>query len=369
MRAALIAVVALVICGAAGVAHAYPQFQLGKEPTCTACHIAPAGGGLLNPMGEETAGDIATREGDPSFLHGKYTPPDWLALGGDVRAAAGFSDNGKPNPAGFPMQLEGYAAASHDGFTGYVTLGVGMPNPDNPVSALLLREHWVMYRSAEGSESGFYVRAGRFMPVYGLRLAEHPVYTRRFGGTPLYGETYGVSAGWLSAGAEVHLTGFVHDPIRDAIETGDGAALYAEKRVTDTFSLGVEGRYATSDTETRTQGGVTGKLWLEGPEVQLSGEVQVVHQTIDPDASRNQLVGYLMGSWAVRHGFLLDVGIGHYDENLAIKNLDRDALDVNLHWFFHSHVEFLLTNRVALIGLGSGGDTSGYSLLQLHYRI
>ena len=28
MRAALIAVVALVICGAAGVAHAYPQFHL-----------------------------------------------------------------------------------------------------------------------------------------------------------------------------------------------------------------------------------------------------------------------------------------------------------------------------------------------------
>jgi hypothetical protein len=68
-------------------------------------------------------------------------------------------------------------------------------------------------------------------------------------------------------------------------------------------------------------------------------------------------------------GLMVDLGFGHYDKNIRIGDLDRDAIDLNVHWFAQSHVEVLWTNRYQLIGLGDGGDNSFYSLIQLHYRL
>jgi len=373
-RTLLLAIVATAATAAtAGTASAYPQFQLGKEQACTACHLAPAGGGLLDGMGPLTAEDEATWGGNPAFLHGALELPAWLLLGGDLRAAGGVNNNGSTQPAAFPMQVEVYTGIHKGDITGYATVGAAVPKDGTPANALLLREHWLMYRTAEGADPGFYVRAGRFMPVYGLRQAEHIIYTRRYGGTPLYGETYGLSAGYLSPGFEVHLTGFLRDRLRKdfALEQGDGVAIYAEKRVTETAAVGVEWRFAKSPLEWRAQGGATGKLWLAGLDTQVSAEMQVVRQKFDiPGSSaRNQLVGYLMGSWQGMKGFMFDLGIGHYDEDLSIKQLDRDCVDLNVHWFMLSHLELVLMNRVQTIGLGSGGDTSFYSLLQVHYRI
>jgi hypothetical protein len=365
--------VAVALCATAAVAHAYPQYQLSKEQTCSSCHLNPSGGGLLDGMGPLTAEDESTWGGNPAFLHGKIELPEWLFLGGDVRFAGGLHNNGQTNPALFPMQGEVYGAVEKNGITGYVTVGVAIPKEGEAINALLLREHWLMYRNADGSDPGFYVKAGRFMPVYGLRQAEHVIYTRRYGGTPLYGETYGLTVGYLSPGFEVHATGFIRDRLRKdyALEQGDGGALYAEKRITEKAAIGVEWRYAKSEEEWRAQGGLTGKLWLEGPKVQLSAEAQIVHQKFEAPgtSSRNQLVTYLMGSWQGKPGFLVDVGIGHYDEDLHIQKVDRDCIDLNVHWFPISHLELVLMNRFQTIGFGDGGDSSFYSLIQAHYRI
>jgi hypothetical protein len=361
------------VAAVAGDAHAYPQFQVGKEQACAACHITPSGGGLLDGMGPVTAEDDATFGGNPAFLHGAVDLPEWLFLGGDVRGAAGYSNNGDGKPAAFPMQVEAYGAFRSGKITGYLTLGAAVPNEEEPINTLLLREHWVMYRTSENADPGFYVRAGRFMPVYGLRQAEHPIYTRRYGGTPLYGETYGVTFGYLSPGFEVHASAFMRDRLRSdfALEKGDGGAVYAEKRVTETASVGVEWRFAKSEEEWRAQGGFTGKLWLAGIKTQLSAEAQIVHQKFEVAGSsaRNQLVGYLFASWQGKKGFMVDLGIGHYDEDLSIEKLDRDCVDLNIHWFALSHLELVLMNRFQLVGLGDGGDNSYFSLLQAHYRL
>ena len=372
LGAALLVAAATVIltAGTSGTAHAYPQYQLSREQTCGACHISPAGGSLLNDNGELTDEDEAQWGGDGSFLHGKVELPAWFRFGGDVRGAAGVTDpGGGIAPAAFPMQAEFHGAALAGPLTIYADLGFTIPKEGgSPATVLMSREHYVRWNQ-HPDNLGLYARAGRFMPVYGLRWAEHTEYVRRFGGTPLFGEAYGASVGWVSAGAEAHVTGFVHDRLRDSIETGDGAALYAEKRFGNA-AIGAEARYATGNDDTRTQGGVTGKVWLDGPSVLLQAEVQAVHQAFtDLDASRNQIVGNVMASWFVRHGYLLDVVLGHYDQDVKVPELDRDALELNLHWFPKAHVELILMTRLQTIGLGNGGDTSGYALAQLHYRL
>jgi hypothetical protein len=252
------------------------------------------------------------------------------------------------------------------GLSAYATVGV--QRGSQPIDFLLLREHVVQWQAREGDATGLYVRVGRLLPVYGLRFAEHSAYTQRYGGASLYGEAYGVAVAQLASAYELHATAFVHDPLQVAIERGDGGAVYGEARL-GAAAIGAQGRYAKSPDDTRTAGGLTAKYWLAGPEVLLAAEGSVIHQRFAAGGARTQLVSYLAASWFVRQGWWLDVGVGQFDEDLKVAKVDREALDVNLHWMATSHLELLLTNRLATIDLGGGGRSSGWSLLQVHYRL
>ncbi|HET9993246.1 MAG TPA: hypothetical protein VFQ65_32140, partial [Kofleriaceae bacterium] len=236
------------------------------------------------------------------------------------------------------------------------------------------REHYVMWSQSDDGAEGLFVRVGRFMPIFGLRYAEHPTYTRQFGGTQLYSETYGAAVEYITQRFEVHATGFIKDPVIDPVVHDNGGALYAEYRVIPTASVGAETMYTKSADDWKLRGGLTGKLYLKGPDVLLEFEGQVVNQHI-ASYGLTQLVGELTATKFLPSGLWLDVGLGHYDENIRIKGLDRDALDVNLHWLTTSHLELIATTRIELINQGRtlqtdlGGPTGGYALLQAHYRL
>lgn len=371
MRTAV--VVALTLAASAAVAHAYPQFQISREQTCASCHVSPDGGGLLNEYGEMTAEDDARWGGDPRFLHGAVELPPWLHLGGDVRAAAGASDaGGGISGAAFPMQVELRAAATKGAVTLVVDGGLTVKQDGgSALSQLMSREHYLLWNQRDTGD-GWFARAGRFQPVYGLRLAEHTAYTRRFGGSPLFSEIYGASVGWTSPEAELHVTGFIHDRLRPNVEDGDGVSGYAEKRFGQR-AVGVEARYARGPDKSRFEGGVTGKWWLGGPSVLLAGELQGVHESLDAgpagNVKRDAIVGNLMATWFPMRSVFVDVILGHYDQDLTVPKLDRNAAEVNVHWFPHSHVELVLMGRLQMISFGGGGPNSGYGLLQVHYRI
>ncbi len=371
MRIPLLVLVSLFVLCVPAVAEAYPQFQLSKGQTCTACHYAPAGGGLLNGVGLFIAEDLSGK-GDPALLYGAIKPPPWLTLGGDVRFGAGLngrSDYGPSiEPGAFPMQGDLYARAHKNHLSANLTFGLrGGVGGGKFLSFLQAREHYVMW--THHKKGGIYARVGRFMAPYGLRLAEHPAYTRRYSGTNLFSETYGLSAGYISNSFEIHATGFVHDFWRDPVEAGDGGAFYAEKRIARNTSLGISARYADSPDEARTQGGVTGKHWFASLNTLVQAQVDGIHQTIDTGPSRDQLVAYVLSTYFWKPAWHYELGLGHYDEDLSVKNLDRDAIDINVRYIYDSHLEFELNTRVQTIGLGSGGATSGFAIVQVHARL
>ena len=112
-------------------AWAYPQWQLTTGASrCNECHYSPGGGGLINPFGRDAIGsDLSTFEGDGMLLHGKVSPPRWLALGGDLRGA--FVGNGVEDPNGtkvavFPMQADVHARVALP--AGIAVAGGGLPS-------------------------------------------------------------------------------------------------------------------------------------------------------------------------------------------------------------------------------------------------
>ncbi|MBA3395436.1 MAG: hypothetical protein H0T89_22500 [Deltaproteobacteria bacterium] len=377
MRLVLALVVAATIGALAGDARAYPQFQLSRDQTCTGCHLSPAGGNLLNENGLAVAESMSQFGTAPEFFYGKIPTPSWLVLGGDLRGAAGYLQTPEKVLAAFPMQIELYAAATFaDHFSIHANFG---PRPstvgNEAATSVWSREHYLQWQQKAGENEGLYLRAGRFMPVIGLRLAEHPTYIRRYGGTQLYAETYGVAAEYVTAKYELHLTGFIKDPFIDPVEHYSGGAAYGEIRLSEKVAIGAEGMAEISKDDKRLRGGVTGKVYLEGADLLIQGEFQFVNQLIDETATNpaggapQGFVGYLLLSRMLGEAFLLDVGFGHYDPNRSVRTNERDCIDLNLHWFTTSHLELVLNSRYELIGLGDGGDAGAYAILQLHYRL
>ena len=368
----------IVLCVAAHVAHAYPQFQLVKDQTCSACHLSPAGGGILSENGMNTSDTISQWGTAPEFFYNKVPLPSWLQLGGDVRAAGGLDANGKNHEfAVFPMELDIYAVATFQNFSLHVTGGFHDPKyqeatggGDGFEASTIVQstEHWLQWQQEEGSANGLFVRVGRFMPVYGLRFAEHPYYDRRYGGTPLYGETYAAAIEYVDPKWEVHATGFVKDPLyTDSIERGNGATLYAETRIAEKTLLGIEGKLDVTNEDKKYYGGITAKQ-LVTKDFLIEAELELVHQKIDIGGKDNQFVGTLVGSYFAGP-VMIDLGLENYHSNLSFILNDQEAVDLNVHYFMTSHFELLLTNRLQMLAFGADGRTSGYTLLQAHYRL
>ncbi len=367
MRALIVGLILLV---STRLAYAYPQFQLSHDATCTGCHISPDGGVLLDENGLGVAESESWQGHDAAFLYGLLGTPDWLQLGGELRGAAGLTYPRALDSAVYPMQGEVEGRAKAGAFSIYANAGFRRPNVNQSVAHVIWsREHYVMWQQKPGENEGLYVRAGRFMPTFGLRLAEHIVYTQKYGGRPLYYEAYGVGVSYVTDKAEVHATGFASDRIASAAEHGDGGALYGEMRIGTNAAVGIEGKYSKADDDTRTYAGVTGKLFLPAAELLLLGEAQLVRQEITAGAgdTRNALVAYVMASRPLPSNLLLDIGLGHYTQDTRVKGLLRDCIDANLHWFFDSHIELLLTTRLERLNFGQSGG--GYALAQLHVRL
>jgi hypothetical protein len=359
-------VVALLVTS--GIAHAYPQYQFSHDQTCTGCHLSPSGDGLLNENGlamAETASQFGT---NPNFLNGTLGTPTWLTLSGDIRTASGYIKTPEDTLAAFPMQAELGGTAKYKNFSLHAT--AGYPGLDAP--PVFSREHYVQWQQDATGNEGLYIRAGRFMPVFGLRFAEHPDYVRRFGGTPLWGERYGLGVSYVKQGYEVHATGFIQEPLLDPVVYGNGAAFYAEKRFCECGSIGIEGMFVKADDDNHMHLGMTGKYYMPTINLLLSAEAQFVRQRIYSAPKSDaplQIIANVIATLQLSEFVQVDVGIGHYDEDIRIKDLDRDAADLNIRYSLTSHVELQLNSRVELLAFGSGGPTGAYTLAQFHYRL
>lgn len=365
-------IVLVIVAVLGGTAEAYPQFQLSTgTDRCSACHFSPGGGGLLTDYGREEAGTTISRGGDGRFLHGAWTPPSWLQLGGDYRGAFGWKGSEREQEVlAFPMQVDVYARVGGEHLSFNLTAGMrgGARDPQPPfVERLASREHYAMYRR----DSGSYVRAGRFFPVYGVRSQDHTAYVRRYLGFHTLEEPYGLAVGHEAEAWEAHLSTFVPRPV-DLLGSGlpeRGVAAYYERRfLDDTAALGGQARLGFASTGSRLAAGVVGKRWLPGAEVMLLGELDLVRQAFADAAgpTRYQLAAYGGASKLVATGWMVGAAVHHWQPDLRVRSA-RDALEVNVQFFPIAHVELHLLTRVG--GSGDFDDPGLLSLLQLHYYL
>ncbi len=220
---------ALVVAGfaiAAGAAQAEPIFLSRQYTRCITCHYSPTGGGLLTPYGRSLSRQELSTTGrsQPSHPPGNEEGFLWGALGKSLgpvqlglvlRPAHLTVDFGGPAniERNFFMNADLLAAYQVKGFTLYGEVG---RRPLNQGSEIDSYEYWVAHQSEQGL--GF--RVGRFLPAYGIRVADHTAFTRRSLGFDTRDQVYGLE---LSQTWQRHLLQLSVGPGRaDSILDGDG---------------------------------------------------------------------------------------------------------------------------------------------------
>ena len=184
--------------GVSGAA-AEPVFLSRQYTRCTNCHYSPTGGGLLTPYGRSLSREELSTFG---ASHGAGTPSreqDFLfgALGkglGPVSvglellpAHLSVDSAGYSSSRDFLMNTALAAALQYRKWTFYGQVGRQPRGDETRVTSF---EHWVMYQS----DAGVGARVGRFLPAYGVQLADHTAFTRATLGFDNNDQIYGAGA-------------------------------------------------------------------------------------------------------------------------------------------------------------------------------
>lgn len=195
-RAILFSLFVLGLAAGGSRATAEPVFLSRQYARCTSCHFSPTGGGLLTPYGrslsrEELSTFGASRSpGSPGreqeFLFGatgETLRP--VSVGIDLRPShLDFDSPGGSSTRDLLMNADLTAAMQRGAWTFYAQLG-RQPHEDARVASF---EHWVSFKT----EKGLGVRAGRFLPAYGVKLADHTSFTRASLGLGNDDQVYGL---------------------------------------------------------------------------------------------------------------------------------------------------------------------------------
>jgi hypothetical protein len=212
-------------------AQAEPIFLARQYTRCTTCHYSPTGGGLLTPYGRSlsreelsttgkahaAASGEAPQGGEQDFLFGALGDSlGPIKLGFDVRPSHLNIDSGPQIPTytrDFFMNADLQAAYQRNGWTVYGEIGRQPLLPDAKIDSY---EYWIGHQGQDGL--GF--RVGRFLPAYGIRLADHTAYTRQPLGLNSYDQLYALE---LSHTTDGHLFQVSVGPGRaDSIIHDDG---------------------------------------------------------------------------------------------------------------------------------------------------
>jgi hypothetical protein len=166
---------------AGSAAQAYPDMIRHNYVNCSACHVAPTGGGVLNAYGRSMSNEILSTWGserEVEFLHGTLPEnriQDWFNIGGDIRGIQVHRESpDKISERFFVMQSSLELAASLKKFTG--VMSIGYADPVNKTIRWTVSPRFYLQWSPLDELA---IRSGRFTPVFGINVPYHTVPNRQ----------------------------------------------------------------------------------------------------------------------------------------------------------------------------------------------
>jgi hypothetical protein len=327
----------VVLLALAPRAQSFPGSARWGYANCVACHYNPAGGGLINSYGRQMSRELLSSGGSEQaalFAFGKVAPPSWLAMGGDFAflRASTMPDAGRKLEM---LQADVEAVATRGRFLFQGTLGL-TPEMGRSASAgpITSRRHYLQYQVSPTVS----VRAGKFLPNFGVWNGDLQVATKKGGG---WQETYNLEANWIRERYDLGLTVIGGGTDVADLESERGIAATSAVFLGHKIRAGLSVAHKENDQTTRDIVATHGVFGC-GRHGYLLEEVDVQRQGTQPN-------GAPATEWMVYSNWCLAYEMVKGLYALAIEEWSRrdiggDARWVNtygagLRWFPRSHLE------------------------------
>ena len=362
-------------------ARAYAWMITHGYTSCATCHGDPSGSGVLSAYGR-AQGDILlrTQYGGPAeeagptsgFLWGVLKTPDWLAMGGGLRAmplAVKVGDG--PTVTSLILMQADLAAEVHTGgFRAAASIGAVTSSGSAAAVAgnLIAREYWLGYGAEDGS---WLLRAGRLNLPYGLRIIDHTLYVRAATATDInatqeHGVAFAYSGEKLRAEVMGVLGNYQISP--DAFRQR-GYSGYAEWAFTTRAALGVSSLITHSADDVLLRAATTRQAhglfarWSPFDKLALLAEADLVLVRPSGAAAQDGVATMLQADYELVQG-LHFIATGETNSATQAGGTSYGGW-VAAAWFFapHADVRLDVMKRAEAVGLDSAGATSRLGVL------
>lgn len=323
-------------------AFAFPQLTRHGYFNCTACHVSPAGGGQLTEYGRGLSAELLStwsRAGEEKPFYGLLPDSKNFTVAGYVRALQLYTDNVVSRDARAILMQADLEAGLHVGpFTAVGSVGrrevaeKGGPEQDQVFS----RTHYLLY----SSESGVNVRAGKFLPYWGLNHPNHDLLVRRDLGFGDNTERYTAESSYLTEGFSVfasHVFGPGGDSHAQSKEEAN--TLSVNKAIGESNRLGAGWYRGRGENARRTLWNVNGLIaWTKN----LFSLFEADYQRAEvPAATKGAVATHQLG-WEIVQGVVPYAELQWENLKLPDSGARITTWGLGANWYPRPHLEFQL---------------------------
>lgn len=323
---------------------AYPELSRHGYTNCTACHLSPAGGGLLTPYGRELSKEILSswaKDGEQSFAYGKLSHDEKILLGAYIRGVQVHHED-QTSKVGRAILMQADAEAGYNSEKWAWAASIGrkeIRSGSQSDSRLFSRRHYFMYRPQEAVS----LRMGKFLRFFGLNDPNHNLYVRKDLGFGFDTETYNLEAAYLGenwSGYLTYIDGSLRSDqysyLRDKAGTASLSYFLAEKH-----KLGFSIYHGEDDINKRWVGG----SWFIvsfSPQTFLMSELD--WQDKEVKATQATQRGYVTSNrlnYEWFQGFISFLSFDKKYLNSKDPNTEQEAYGIGVQFFPRPHFEFV----------------------------
>ncbi len=345
--------------------YAFPENIRHGYTNCTACHISPSGGGVLNEYGRSLSKEIQSTwayEGEENFLHGMVDTTavkDWLVIGGDFRAVQVHQENDNVKRGKFIKMQAG------------IELGINQPKWavvgsfgkfDDEEWKTDFTRYYALYRVTDELT----LRAGRFLPPFGINNSEHNLATRGPLGFGYGVEKDTVEASWL--GENWNFIGSYYKTQKELSDNNESGYTTLVSKILGNNKIGVQYLNEKNDAYQRQVYGVTGLFgWTEHFYSTFEYDKSATEVDSTTPITRGHYVFHRTGYEFFQgfHGLILNDYLQTDEKNGSTKNY---KFGPGLQWFPRPHfdIQIYWTRQQSIQNIKQDGD---YAWLTLHYYL
>ncbi len=357
-------IASLLILTLNSAAWAFPDMIKHGYTNCTACHMSPAGGGVLNQYGRNLSKDLISTwsgEKEAGVFHGLVNTEkvdEWLALGGDFRGVQVHQENETIKRGRWVNMQAGVEVAVFQPSWALVAF-IGQYVKQNE-----WKEYSPRYYGLWNIRDELSLKVGKFLPNFGINLPDHIISTRgplQFG----YGmEKESAEMSWL--GEEWNfIGGYAKSP--KYLSANNQSAVYGvvSKVILENKKVGIQHYAESDDTQKRS---ITGVLGYLGWSKDLSTLFEIDQQETAPKVGVTK-TGYSMTQ---RTSYELTKGVHAIVLNDYLQTDSKNGSTKNykygpgLQWFPRPHLDLQAFWTREQSGSFKEGD---YAWLVLHYYL